>query len=424
MDHSEYRLLLLIAFLGAICLGLKGLINKMPEIDIESLEKNISVQSKIHFAKDSYTCRAGDHIDTTITTDPDDLLKSFKTNNFFIVRIKKNPGYTLKCLNCTAVRIYCKKAGNGSVSATTRSGVKVTVPVTVIKKNTHTIAISKESIDCIKGQTVSARITASGIVNNKANSIKSYYIDDTNVATVTDSVNQPKCIGCRNVDIKCKNTGKTTLRAVSTMGDKASSIVTVAAATHKITISNTDIKCEKGQVIKTEIKATGIVNNKVNGIKSVTVANPKIATITDSSIQPKCFGCRYKNVKCLSEGTTTIKAVSTMGDSASAKVTVGKGTVGYAKSVYACSKGQTFFTTITASGSLTGIKTFSSDDIAIATIAFSNAQPKCPNCIGVDVTCRGNGSTYLRATSRTGAVTKSVIKVRAASKKDITKKSS
>lgn len=329
MDHSEYRLLLLIAFLGAICLGLKGLINKMPEIDIESLEKNISVQSKIHFAKDSYTCRAGDHIDTIITTDPDDLLKSFKTNNFFIVRIKKNPGYTLKCLNCTAVRIYCKKAGNGSVSATTRSGVKVTVPVTVIKKNTHTIAISKESIDCIKGQTVSARITASGIVNNKANSIKSYYIDDTNVATVTDSVNQPKCIGCRNVDIKCKNTGKTTLRAVSTMGDKAS-----------------------------------------------------------------------------------------------AKVTVGKRTVGYAKSAYACSKGQTFFTTITASGSLTGIKTFSSDDIAIATIAFSNAQPKCPNCIGVDVTCRGNGSTYLRATSRTGAVTKSVIKVRAASKKDITKKSS
>lgn len=407
MKKENIRLIVIVAFLGVFCSVLYNYTNNM---SVKSDPKNISVNKNISYDKTSYECVAGEYVDAVIKTSRKSQLKSFGSNNFFLVKVKKNPDYSVKCINCLAVRIYCKRAGSTSVTAKTTDGDKVTIPIKISKKKNHKIVIEKKDIKCKKGNTVRTLITASSS-NGKRNGIKSYYIDDTTVATLSKSSVQPKCVGCINVDVNCKNSGTTTLRAVSTLGDKDSSTVTVEKENHSISLSKSEITCQKGQTVRLDVTATGSLNNKYNGIKSVTVADSKIASISDSGIQPKCIGCRYKDVKCNNTGTTTITAVSTLGDTATAKVVVNSGTIKYDKANYTCKKGDKLYATIIASPYKEGIKTFFSDDIAIAALSISTTQPKCPGCLGVDITCRGTGSTNIKAISRTGITTNSVVQV-------------
>ena len=134
MDHSENRLLLLLLFIGIICFGLKSLIDKVPQLDIESLEKNVSVKSNISFEESDYKCMVGDHIYTTITADDSSTnVKTFSSDDIAIATITLSDQQP-NCSNCIGVNIICRGVGTTYVRAisrnedTTDSLVTVSIP--------------------------------------------------------------------------------------------------------------------------------------------------------------------------------------------------------------------------------------------------------------------------------------------------------
>ena len=176
----------------------------------------------ISYEKNTYNCTKGEIIDTIITAKSKKpaAVKSFGSTDKSIATVVKNPDYSVKCYNCLAVRITCKKSGKTTLTAksttgaTTKAEVKVTNP---------TIKYEKSSYTCKAGQSFVTKITASGL-----SAVKSFKSSNTSVATIIKNPTiQVNCINCILVKVKCKKAGTSTLSAISTKGAKTAVKLTV-----------------------------------------------------------------------------------------------------------------------------------------------------------------------------------------------------
>lgn len=94
----------------------------------------------INFEKDKYTCNVGDKFHTMITTKVkessseeqlSDFVKSYESNNRDVVEITESKDLAVDCTDCVMVDIYCKAKGTAKLTAKSRHGAKISVPITV-----------------------------------------------------------------------------------------------------------------------------------------------------------------------------------------------------------------------------------------------------------------------------------------------------
>ena len=376
-----------------------------------TVEKNVGT---ISFAKNSYTCNAGDVIETMITasggTTPA-TIASYYSNNPAVATIDDKTSVQTNCVNCRMVRIVCQKKGSTTLTATSSSGAVTTVSVSV-SEDIGTIKYEKTSYTCNAGQTFETLITATG---TKA-VVKSYASSDTTIATVDDKTSLvTNCMNCKMVRVVCKKKGAVTLSATSSTGAKTTSSLTVTEDIGTIKFDQNSFTCNAGETFETMVTAT--TTSGTATIKSYSSSNTNIATIDDKATsQPKCINCRNLRVTCIKAGTVTLSATSSTGARTAASLTVKEniGTIKFEKTSYTCNAGQTFETMITATGGSTpaGIKSYSSSNTNVATIDDNTSvQVNCYNCRIVRVVCKKAGSVILSATSTTGATTTSSLTV-------------
>ena len=154
------------------------------------------------------------------------------------------------------------------------------------------------------GDTIQAQLTATA-TDGTVPSIQSYNIANTNIATASDSATQPKCIGCRFIDIQCKNLGATTITATYANGTKASASIKVVGARE---FDKSSYYCEEGDTIG--LTVTG------GSIDSLTLSKSGIALIGKRTMNRET-GLNYIEVQCVKAGSTTINA-----DGSKATITV------------------------------------------------------------------------------------------------------
>lgn len=96
--------------------------------------------------------------------------------------------------------LFKLSSSNQKISLVDSNGVSTNSKVTVVTENTGKMKFDSNTYSCVAG---------------------------TSIATVENSANQVKCAGCLVVDIKCVNTGRTSLYAKTSSGAFVSVSITV-----------------------------------------------------------------------------------------------------------------------------------------------------------------------------------------------------
>lgn len=349
------------------CTAIKIKCNKPGNTDLEAKTSNGAIArsivvvkedkvGSISYDKDNYTCEAGKEINAVITANSINsraTVKSFSSSNTNVATVEKNSSYSLKCINCLAVKIKCKSNGITTLSATSSTGAVGDAKVNVLSNNNNgnngnttvenpntndsvnnnggnggnnttineTISYDKGSYSCEAGKNITATITVHS--SNLESRVLSYSSSNNNIATVIKHPSMAvKCVNCVAVQINCKSEGKVNLYASSTYGATTQSSVTVTKNVGSVTFDKSSYTCKVGDSFVTEVKSGGYDGIGV-GIDSFSSANGAIATIIDNpDSQPKCLGCRYAKITCKSRGTTTVRATSGAGVIGTATVTV------------------------------------------------------------------------------------------------------
>ena len=381
---------------------------------------NISAKDKgtISYDKTSYSCNAGEKINAVITAMSDDdsaRVKSYSSSNTAIAKVIDHPNQDVKCINCQAVQIICVADGTAILNAESTTGAKSTASVTVTEKNKGTISYDKPSYSCKEGEKIDAIITATS--NDLKAGVKSYKSMNTSIATVAKHPTMAvKCINCEAVQITCLKEGKVSLTAESTKGATTSVPLTVVAKDKgTIAYAQPSYTCKVGETISTTITAKYDGNDSedfiVPTVKTYTSANTAIAKVQKhSTLAVNCINCVAVEIKCLSPGTTTLNATSSLGASTSVKVVVEqpKNTIEFDKTSYSCTEGQKIDAIITAtSDDLSArVKSYKSSNTSVATIVkHPTMAVKCINCQAVQISCLKTGKVTLSAESTTGATT-------------------
>ena len=403
-----------------IVIALILIISKVNNTFIDNIFSNSSSKEAnkitVSFEKEDYSCDAGDSFETVISTNGTnihDSLKSYRTTDEEIATIDTNTTYIVKCLNCMAVRVVCKKAGNIKLVAESVSGAINTANLTVASKE-GTISFDKTNYSCEEGTTFETKITA--FSNSQPSTVKSYSTSDSSIATIDDKTQYAvKCVNCKMVRVVCKKTGNVKLIAESSTGAKTTSNLEVIENKGTISYSNTNYSCTVGTSFETMIKTSG--STLPSTISSYSTSDSEIATIDDkTSVQVNCVNCRMVRVVCKKAGNVKLYAKSSTGATTTSQLEVkeDKGTIAYSEKSYTCEAGTSFETMIKASGGTTPatIKSYSTSDINVATIDDNTSvQVNCVNCRMVRVVCKKAGDIKLYAESSTGQVATSTLKV-------------
>ncbi|MDD6272312.1 MAG: hypothetical protein PUA90_02190 [bacterium] len=394
-------------------------------VEKETLESQN--KGSISYDKSSYTCKVGETITATITATSNDGLarvKSYSSNNVNVAIINKHPTFTANCLNCEMVQITCKGNGTTTLKAQSSTGATTTSTIVVEKEtlesqNKDSISYDKPSYTCKVGETITATITATS--NDGFARVKSYSSNNTNVAIInkhpTISAN---CLNCEVVQITCKGNGTTTLKAQSSTGATTMVNIIVKKENASISFNKPLYTCKDGGTVSVYVSS-----KSADGYcySSFDIDNGDVAKIERSySSGTDGDDCELIIVNCKNVGTTSIKAISTSGEVATATINVEKSTssISYSESSYTCKVGDTIKTKINAysDGALAIIKSYSSNNTRIATIEngwkMDNGMiltDKCINCANIEITCKSVGTTTLKAESSTGVTTTSTITV-------------
>lgn len=91
-------------------------------------------KEKIAFGQQSFTCKKGQKINTTITVSGENLkstVASYISNNKSIATIDKHPTIVANCINCMAAQITCANVGETTLAATSSGGAKVVASIKV-----------------------------------------------------------------------------------------------------------------------------------------------------------------------------------------------------------------------------------------------------------------------------------------------------
>ncbi len=366
-------------------------------------------KAKISFDKSSYTCVAGEKIDTTITAigsgDKVETVASYTSSNTAVATIEKNPDISIKCINCLAVRITCKKSGSVTLTAKSSSGAKGTSTVKVTAPKQNTVTFDKTSYACHVGEQITTQVR----VNNNSNNIetiKSYTSSNTDVATIvkhpTLAVN---CINCVVVQITCKGAGTATLTAKASGGTTGTSSIKVSPTAEKVAFEKTKYTCNPGDKITTTIKTTGVFGAR---IASYTSSDTNIASVEKHpTLAVDCVNCVAVQITCKKSGNVTLTAKSSTGAKGTSTVSVMGTTpkVSYEKSSYNCTPGEQITTLVRAEGSVGARVTgYTSNNPNVATVEkHPTLAVECINCVAVQITCKSAGTATLSATSSDGA---------------------
>ena len=397
---------------GLITLSAESSLGAKGYSSLEVTKPNVG---SIEFNKNSYSCEEGKTIDAEITAKSSNndvaTITKYESSDTSIALIEKNPDYSVRCINCVAVRITCKKAGSVKISAESSTGAKGHTTLEVKKKDIGMISFDKTSYECKEGKTIDTEIKTN-MIGDTVSTVSKYTSSNTSIATIEKNPDYTiKCINCVAVRITCKKAGNITLNAESSTGAKTSVPLKVSKQdTGTISFAKTSYECKEGKTIDTEITAVG-VENSVSTVSKYTSSNTSIATIEKNpDYTPRCINCVAVRITCKKAGNITLNAESSTGAKTSVPLTVSKqnkGTIEFNEKSYSCEEGKYFDTDI-AVYSDTGatVESYSSSNTNVAIIEKNpNYSVGCTNCITVRVTCKKAGKVTLRAKASTGAET-------------------
>lgn len=367
----------------------------------------------VAFQAKTISCTKGETIQTIINAGESGV-KSYTSSNTNVAEIRKSATQP-NCIGCLSADIICKNSGTATLTAESNDGVKATSEVTV---KDFPVKFVPATVSCYSGETKIVTVEAG------SDGIKSFVSNNTEVITVSNSAIQPKCIGCRNIDIKCLNAGTTTITATSNKGIIGTATVNVSGVvgpavepvTDKLEVTPTTITCTPGL-----IKIISINSGNV-GVKSYVSSNTNVASLSKSLNQPKCLGCLNIDVACKSAGKATVTVTSEKGKTAKAEVTVNEITttsptptatsnITFTPTAITCAKDETKSILISASKST--IKSYTSSKTDVATLTADTNQPNCEGCVSVKVKCLKAGTSTLTAIANDGAKKTTTITVKA-----------
>ena len=191
-------------------------------------------------------------------------------------------------------KITAVGTGTATITANTYNGLKAKCKVTV-KKLADSIKLDKTSITLGVGEQYDF---SSSIPNGTAAYFRSYYSDNTAIATVQKSGGL----------MTAKTAGTTTIRCKLSSGKEATCKVTVKSAPSRVTVSDKSATLKVGQ--SKTLKAT--LNNNAYSYRSTwTSSNTYVATVNSTG-----------KISAKSQGTATITYKTYNGKTASCKLTV------------------------------------------------------------------------------------------------------
>ena len=236
----------------------------------------------LKFNKNTITLGVGESYTLITTIESGDISQvTFSTDNSKVATVVNNG------------KITAVGTGTATITANTYNGLKSECKVTV-KKLADSIKLDKTSITLGVGEQYDF---SSSVPNGTAAYFRSYYSDNTAIATVQKSGGL----------MTAKTAGTTTIRCKLSSGKEATCKVTVKSAPSSVTLSYTTNTLKVGQ--SETVKAT--YNNNAYSYKNKwTSSNAYVATVNDGKISAKSLG------------STTISYKTYNGKTASFKLTV------------------------------------------------------------------------------------------------------
>jgi bacterioferritin-associated ferredoxin len=219
------------------------------------------------------------------------------------------------------------KTGTVTLNAKSTLGATTTSTLTVEKNTKGSIKFEDEAYFCNEGEYINTKITAYGSDSNPLATVKSYTSEDTSIATITQNTEVvANCANCVSVIINCKKAGIVRLKATSSLGASTTSTLYVEENDKgSISFGGSSINCKKGEKINTIITAKGTNQTQPATVRSYAIQDTSIATIERSTgIVVNCANCVSVEITCKKVGTTTAKAISSLGASTIIPITVEK----------------------------------------------------------------------------------------------------
>ena len=245
--------------------------------------KPTSVPKSVKLNKNDITFGIGEKYTLLTTVENGDISQvAFTTSDRKVATVDNNG------------KITAVGTGTATITANTYNGLKAQCKVTV-KKLANSIKLDKTSITLGVGEQYDF---SSSIPNGTAAYFRSYYSDNTAIATVQKSGGL----------MTAKTAGTTTIRCKLSSGKEATCKVTVKSAPSRVTVSDKSATLKVGQ--SKTLKAT--LNNNAYSYRSTwTSSNTYVATVNSTG-----------KISAKSQGTATITYKTYNGKTASCKLTV------------------------------------------------------------------------------------------------------
>lgn len=245
--------------------------------------KPTSVPKSVKLNKNDITFGIGEKYTLVTTVENGDISQvAFTTSDRKVATVDNNG------------KITAVGTGTATITANTYNGLKAKCKVTV-KKLADSIKLDKTSITLGVGEQYDF---SSSIPNGTAAYFRSYYSDNTAIATVQKSGGL----------MTAKTAGTTTIRCKLSSGREATCKVTVKSAPSSVTLNYTTSTLKVGQ--SEAIKVT--YNNNAYSFKNKwTSSNKYVATVNSTG-----------KISAKSQGTATITYKTYNGKTASCKLTV------------------------------------------------------------------------------------------------------
>lgn len=245
--------------------------------------KPTSVPKSVKLNKNDITFGIGEKYTLVTTVENGDISQvAFTTSDRKVATVDNNG------------KITAVGTGTATITANTYNGLKAQCKVTV-KKLANSIKLDKTSITLGVGEQYDF---SSSIPNGTAAYFRSYYSDNTAIATVQKSGGL----------MTAKTAGTTTIRCKLSSGREATCKVTVKSAPSSVTLNYTTSTLKVGQ--SEAIKVT--YNNNAYSFKNKwTSSNKYVATVNSTG-----------KISAKSQGTATITYKTYNGKTASCKLTV------------------------------------------------------------------------------------------------------